>query len=152
MKFETYMVKIVGELKKVLGLVEYAGTINFPENDSGGTAMDINVDVKYLRFSVQVYPVCRGDYKLKRYDDLLEYMTHELCHIITEPLYDKAVRGIATCQQDDLEVDREQATQRICNIVMKLTNPSKYYPNEFKSITRPVKQVSRSRRTIGKNK
>jgi len=45
------------------------------------------------------------------------FLIHELCHIITDPLYAKATsRYIA---KEDMEDERERLTDHICNIIIK---------------------------------
>lgn len=150
MKFEKYIELLVKALKPILGLNEYTGTINFPIEDGEGSAMEVKPDYKYLRYTLYVYPVVRNDYKEKRYTDIIEYTTHELSHFITEPLYDRAIKSSTDWQQEDVEIDREQATQRIANAVMRLLKANNYYPNELRQRFRHNARTAKRRKWITK--
>ncbi len=46
---------------------------------------------------------------------------HELCHILTDPLYCKAISRYAS--KDEIEDEREHLTDRLCVIIRNLINP-----------------------------
>lgn len=54
--------------------------------------------------------------KFKAKEDLKEYVIHEMCHPITDPLYSKAFDRFGT--GDELKDARERLTDHICNIVV----------------------------------
>ena len=56
-------------------------------------------------------------------DNLISHITHELCHMITDPLYAKALERFASRQE--IEDERERLTDYISNIVCKLTSKQK---------------------------
>jgi len=150
MKFEKYIMYLVSEFKQILGLREYAITVEFSNGDGEGNAMTIKPEIDYLRALITAYPVCIKDYKDENYDDLIEYIIHEMAHILVEPLYLRAVNGITNQQVKDLDKDREQATQRITNILLRTLTLKKYYPNEHKPSIRRNKSPGQNWRRVSK--
>jgi len=49
-------------------------------------------------------------------ENMKPYIIHELCHAITDPLYAKAISRYITNR--DIEDERENLTDAICNIVL----------------------------------
>lgn len=48
--------------------------------------------------------------------DMTPFVLHELCHLVTDPFYAKAVSRYVT--KDCMEDERERLTDLICNIVL----------------------------------
>ena len=42
---------------------------------------------------------------------------HELCHLVTDPLYDKAISRYVT--KDEISAERERLTDHIANLIIK---------------------------------
>ena len=68
----------------------------------------LNVTIKYGDKCVE---------KFKNGEDLAPYIVHEMCHVITDPLYAKAISRYVG--QDEIRDERENLTDMICNIVLK---------------------------------
>lgn len=49
--------------------------------------------------------------------DIVPYIVHEMCHLITDPLYAKATSRYVS--KDEIEDERENLTDLICNIIIK---------------------------------
>jgi len=49
--------------------------------------------------------------------DLTSHIVHEMCHIVTDPLYSKATHRYVT--KNEIEEERELLTDHICNIILK---------------------------------
>lgn len=49
--------------------------------------------------------------------DIEPYVVHEMCHLITDPLYSKAISRYVT--DDEIRDEREKLTDYICNIALK---------------------------------
>jgi len=59
----------------------------------------------------------------KRFDELHHGILHELCHAITEPLYDLAISKWVN--KAEIEIAREQLTETIANQIEHLVNINK---------------------------
>jgi len=86
----------------------------FMPEDKDGHAAEVLVEVNYLRASIRIYP-CYWENTRR---DREEFIVHELCHCITEEIYeacfDMSQGRMITPKY--LEQMREQLTQRISNI------------------------------------
>ena len=77
-------------------------------------------------------------------EDVTEYILHELCHVITDPLYAKAVSRYTT--KNDMEDERERLTDFISHIVLKNIPLCRPKP---KSSTRKSVPISKRRTKRG---
>jgi len=87
--------------------------------------VEYNKDIEYLSIS-NTYPYLEpiinfSDRALKEWKDgnlKKDRILHELCHIITDPLYEKAIRRYIT--EDEILDEREKLTDTICVILNNL--------------------------------
>lgn len=54
--------------------------------------------------------------RFKRKEDITPYVVHEMCHVITDALYDKAINRCVT--KSEINDERELLTDYIANIVL----------------------------------
>lgn len=102
--------KILKILKDELNLNHYDVYISIRK--SGENYTDIRVEQQYLRAFIKLSDNVKKD-------EFIEVIAHELCHIITEPLYLSAVAGITNSSSDYLETIREQTTEHIARVFLK---------------------------------
>lgn len=95
-------------------------------------AAEISIDQTYLQFTITFYGKCYSFWEQKRYEDLARIVTHEMCHLITEPLYLIAIDAITNTSKDLLEDVRERQTQRIANVVFDALPKDVYTPKKNK--------------------
>lgn len=60
-----------------------------------------------------------GDELIERFnnkEDITPYVVHEMCHVITDPFYAKAIERYVT--KFEINDERELLTDYICNIVL----------------------------------
>ncbi len=88
----------------------------FEEADDNCVAADIETSHRYYTAHVNIYPVTHKRWPDKR--KVAEVIIHELCHVITDPMYKFAVDVVTNSNAKHLEDMREQSTQHIANIVM----------------------------------
>lgn len=69
----------------------------------------------YLNATLKYSNECVKDWKKGK--DIVPYILHEMCHLITESLYVKAIRRYSG--KDEILDERENLTDLICNIVVK---------------------------------
>ena len=67
----------------------------------------LNVTLKYSDDFVEKY---------NKKEDITPYVVHEMCHVITDPLYAKATERWAS--KNEVLDEREMLTDYICNIVI----------------------------------
>ena len=56
----------------------------------------------------------------KNKESLPPFVVHELCHLITDPLYVKASQRYVG--DKEIEAERERITDTICNIVLRISD------------------------------
>jgi phosphoribosyl-dephospho-CoA transferase len=111
--------KNIDKLLSLMNLQEWEINILYIDgaSDSGSEiAMDTSTDISYLKADIRVFDVT---HKCKR-QEIIEILTHELSHIITEPLYSLSIKNVAPQLHPVVEEQREQQTERIARIVGKL--------------------------------
>ena len=83
-------------------------------------AGEIKIDTKYINFTVTFYPEHFRGYQAKNRHKFLATIVHEMCHLLTEPLYLLAIDGVTNRTLSYLEEVRERQTERIANAVFAL--------------------------------
>jgi len=84
-------------------------------NSERSTTMVCTVQINYLRATIQAFdPACKCTE-----EELEETLMHELCHIITEPMYQSAIDNASPQENTHLQRLREQETERIARIAIK---------------------------------
>jgi hypothetical protein len=84
-------------------------------NDNSTVGMDNTISIPYLRSTIRCYPIME-DHTDNYIRDVL---CHELCHIITEPMYSMCNANVNPHLQPFVEEMREQETERISRIALK---------------------------------
>lgn len=82
------------------------------------TAASINVDVRYLKATIDIYPRLLDDWKLGSKNEVAESISHEMAHIITQPLFDLTQTTYKTVTETKNEW--EALTERIGRLTHKL--------------------------------
>jgi hypothetical protein len=143
MKLRKYLVLLIKNIRNDIRLNEWNGSLDYPgeyDKDDSSIYMRISIDASYLRFTIEVFPLVEEDYNKKNYDRIIRAATHELCHIITEPIYKIAIEGITNHQQPKLEEERERMTERISRLFTDNIKLKKYYPDGLQHSTRHNKR------------
>jgi hypothetical protein len=116
-KFETAMMVIVKKLIPALNLQSHTIELEqVPESREGSAGyMECNFNYPYLNGKIFYSKRAVSDWGKGK--DMTPFVLHELCHLITDPLYAKACSRYTG--KADLEDERERLTDSICNIVLK---------------------------------
>lgn len=88
----------------------------------------VDVDIVYLSAVISPAPTLEDYWNLKNYEKVGWTLCHELCHILTEPLYDMAWDVVSKDLRDTLNDVRERQTERICKIIMNLIDHREFSP------------------------
>jgi len=114
-KFEEYVLKIVDKYKADLGLT--ASKIEIKNDDK-----QQYLALEYF-YPYSTHTILYNSKIIKYFEtgkNLEEQIVHELIHIITDPLYTKAVARYVG--KEEIEDEREALTDKIAVIVYKLKN------------------------------
>jgi len=117
-KTEQVIKKHFDKLVTHLNLQDWKIRLDYMDGDcfrNEMVAMDNTIDLSYLRSTIRIYPVIEENTK----EEILETICHELCHIITEPMYSLCRGVVSPMQYEWVEEMREQETERICRIALK---------------------------------
>jgi hypothetical protein len=93
-------------------------TGSFKKADDNCVAADIRTDHRYYNATVNLYPITHQRWSDGNKKGVAEIVIHELCHIITDPLYKVAYGESTKSNHSFLEDTREQTTQHIANMVL----------------------------------
>lgn len=113
---------IVKEAKHLLLIAHYNIDIRYikEESDILASCECGEVGIKYSNAILNFYPKHFKSYKDKNDYQFVKNIIHEMCHIITEPLYLEAYQSFAPISRNYLEIIREQTTEKIANIIYLL--------------------------------
>ena len=137
--FKNYILETCKKLRWEFFVNEYQMTVGYSEEaklDNEEVAATISSDGRYLNFKITIYPTLFEYWKKKDLKTINEALTHEFCHLLTDPPYDFAVKGISDKEHDYLTDIRERQTQRITNIIFPLLKE----PFKIKSKAKPRKK------------
>lgn len=132
--FKNWCDRVLVMLRAEMYLKEWEWKLGFVKDDEekngSTTGASITIDVKYLNYSITIFPVVEKMYKEGKYMNCFEVLVHELSHIYTEPLYEFAIDAVSNMTKDHLERIREQQTQRICGCIKELVPTRKWMPKK----------------------
>lgn len=135
--FKRHIRKLVKYFARAVFAHEYSKQIRFvnevKKTDNGGqTLATINCNSRYLEFTVTFY---KGSFDLwedKEWWMLADVVLHEMCHIITDPLYEISMLGTNSFTKEHLVDVNERQTQRIANAILALVPASAYTPAKLR--------------------
>ena len=117
--FRTYVSKICKELRWLFFANAYTMHICWKDDeyirtsDTHEVAAQILIDNSYLTFDVIIYKTLLESYEAKKYDEVLQTLIHEFCHLLTEPLYRFALEHCPKETEPHLLEVRERQTELI---------------------------------------
>lgn len=125
-QFRAHVTKLFTWLREAFHLQEWDLELHFCEPDEDAAA-DINIDSTYLSAVVRVgSDQLRHHYGVKDSWQVMYTITHEFCHILTEPLFMVAVNGVTNTSVNFLRETNERQTTRIARILMGTIPPDVY--------------------------
>lgn len=92
-------------------------------------AMIIHVNPQYLEADVDVFQNMRDHWKKRNYQTIIEVLTHEICHIIVDPMYrcyevevEKQIKKVKDKDYEHGNFFREKVTEHISRWGTRLYN------------------------------
>ena len=131
-KFKETIIKIAREIRNDIYHGEYMAKYYFTDknltsrNEKGVVAAEIEISSTYLNYTITFYAPIYDMFKNKDYKGVVEIICHEICHLLTEPLYKLLGDSITNNNLSHYESIKEQQTQRITNIAMCMIEKKEY--------------------------
>jgi len=111
--FEKYILKIIDEYTPVLLLQRHTFKVKRGVEDKR-SLFECLFNYPYLNVTIKY-----SDSSFKKWEhgkDLVPYIVHEMCHPVTDPLYQKALYRYVS--KNEVNDEREILTDHICNIAL----------------------------------
>lgn len=122
-------------------LKNHERTILFQTEDSGRNAAEINMNEKYNRITIKIFPC----FLTNTLEDQRMFLLHEMCHTLIRPVQEEAQNMIngKLCTQDQLNFSVENATSKVTYLLdIMLLGARQYMKDAYKkyagSITKKV--------------
>ena len=113
-EFEKYILKVIAKYSKILLLER--GSFSVKHGVSGTNSyMECKFNYPYLDTTIFYSDMAMNDWKNKK--DITPFIVHEMCHVITDPLYAKANSRFVS--ENEILDERELLTDYISNIIIK---------------------------------
>jgi len=118
-KLIRYVSNQIQYIRRVMYLCEWSIHVAYQEEPhaESNVQADITVDTQYLTATINLYLVVYELWK-KKSPKVFEILVHEMCHILTDPLYYVAEKGVTKPEMAWLEELREQTTERMSQIIV----------------------------------
>jgi hypothetical protein len=118
--YKNWVRKVVPQLREYFYLEAWHIDLVWETDDSSpGMVAHIDIDGNYLQAVIHMMPAARAMFEEPDTEKLAFCLVHEFSHILTDPLYDLAVRAVPESFSDFLTTIREQQTQRIALAVFR---------------------------------
>lgn len=138
LSFREHIQSLLERLLAVIGHQEYKYTIVWQTNDCSDdtetteTHADITPHTDYLRFRLNIYPCLFNAWSNGRKRYVGEIILHEVCHLLTHPMFQWATVDSCPSQNPIISGVNEQQTQRTANAIQALLDrcdPDWFKPN-----------------------
>lgn len=124
--FEKWLCDTAGDLISLCGL----GSINLkfcerkdepePKIGRGTVVFSISYDKSYKTAYLEYHPVALRFYSQGRIHDLMDALSHEVCHIFTFPIYQLALNRFSP--EKSIQEANEQLTEEVAVLVRQIIN------------------------------
>lgn len=115
--FEKWAIVELKKIQKKLLLEDFYPIEIKYRTENHESYAECRVAYPYKSITIKYGDAALHDFKEKKYEDIVDALTHEMCHPITDPLYVKGVSRWASRQE--IEDERERLTDHIANIILK---------------------------------
>lgn len=118
--YKKYVERQLLNLKRLMFLHEYTHSISWGCSKEKECGAHIDTNSTYLKFHLCIHKNAHELYENGDKYACMNLLVHEMCHVLTEPLYLFSIGAATNMTQPMLEEIRERQTQRIANVVMAL--------------------------------
>ncbi len=113
-KYEKYLMNLIKKYQPILLLDKFTFQLELDDDDDNYFANSFRYP--YLNAVIYYSKKSFKDWK-KNKKDMTNYIIHEMCHSITDPLYSKSLERFTS--RSEVENERELLTDYITNIIIK---------------------------------
>jgi hypothetical protein len=123
-----FILEIHDKYRAILGLnlwgykIDLSKVAKHTDDRNGTTLAEISQNRSYLKYTITIYPELIKMYDDKKNDEVKLAIVHELCHILTEPLYDIAINSCPPGVNFETEREREKLTETLAKFICKYEN------------------------------
>lgn len=147
-EYTTYVNNVIKVFRDYFNLQEYGLKVAFMDEseDRGNRTLlaTILVDTRYLTILIRIFPEVYEYYKRKDYSSIAEVLTHEFCHTLFQPVWDRIDRYVSQSEQEDIANMFEQQVQRTANVIFQSIPPQYFTPS---ANAKPKVRKLKSRKT-----
>ena len=132
--FKKWVCRNVEDLRDYLHLQDWRIDCDFNaedetfDDDNMQTVAHANVSSDYFKATFTFTKFAERLFKEKEYETLFQCITHEVCHIWTDPMRTFALKAASPSTADNLVTIHEQLTQRIALLVLRGIPEKSYTP------------------------
>lgn len=112
-KIEKEIMRIIKKYQPVLLLQRNTFKLEYPTSNNEALAECV-FNYPYLNITIRYSDKLIKSFNKK--EDITPYIIHEMCHVITDPLYSKATDRYVS--RNEILDERELLTDYICNIIV----------------------------------
>lgn len=114
-KLEKWAILKLEKIQKVLLLNDYY-PLNI-EPSGKENVSECEYTYPYKSINIRYSDDVSKSFDKKEYSTVLDILTHEMCHVLTDPLYTKGIQRYLN--KNEYEDERERLTDHIANIIRK---------------------------------
>ena len=117
-KFEKWAMVYLKKLSKILLLEHFTPIeITLSKKMKNGVLAEFGWSHPYQTISIYYHQDLLEDFKKGKKTSIVGVLAHEMCHALTDPLYEHAIRRYV--EKDAVNDEREKLTDHIANIILK---------------------------------
>ena len=122
LSYEKWVASLVQTLAEYFNLQGWNIKVEFsnkPKSDCEGAYACMNSNSVYMQATLTVYPMGRESWDEDDLDRLVEVLTHELSHLLIDPLHEHAVPFLSETTRPLFTNILENVTQRTALVILK---------------------------------
>lgn len=112
-----FISEVLVNMKTIMKLDHYDVVMEYTDNDDVYGEIHIMPDYLFATITLHNKILDKDDYDDNK---VLDVITHELTHILTDPLYLLATESTSNIQGKNLELVRESTTEHLSRLIMGL--------------------------------